>query len=104
MYKNLHNLIFINGTRKRDIISPFVIETCFKFILNLNTIKNSLKFKEKKKNDPNAYSDIYPNQLKYWLKQGFNKQAALLKVKERQTTFSKTICIKKYGRVKKMDD
>lgn len=35
--------------------------------------------------------------LKYWTDQGFSPEEAEQKLSERQTTFSKQICIKKYG-------
>jgi very-short-patch-repair endonuclease len=38
--------------------------------------------------------------LEYYLKRGFSKDEARDKLKERQTTFSKDICIKKYGEEK----
>jgi hypothetical protein len=51
--------------------------------------------------------DRLPNQVKYWIKKGFNEGEAKLKVKERQTCFTKEICIQKYGEVeglKKWED
>lgn len=39
-----------------------------------------------------------PTKIEYWLSKGFNEEEAKQKVKERQTTFSKEICIKKYGK------
>ena len=35
----------------------------------------------------------------YWLDKGFTKEEAKQKVKNRQTTFSKEICIQKYGEI-----
>lgn len=37
------------------------------------------------------------NQKEYWMKKGFTKEEAKKKVSERQTTFSKNVCIEKYG-------
>lgn len=37
------------------------------------------------------------NTKHYWLEQGYSEKEAIKKVKERQTTFTKEICIKKYG-------
>jgi hypothetical protein len=37
--------------------------------------------------------------LLYWLKQGYSEDEAIEKLSERQTTFSKKICIEKYGEI-----
>lgn len=37
------------------------------------------------------------NQKEYWIKKGYTEEEAIKKVSERQTTFSKEICIEKYG-------
>jgi len=39
-------------------------------------------------------------QLEYWVKKGFSEEGAKLKQIDRQTTFSKEICIEKHGEVK----
>jgi predicted CoA-binding protein len=38
-----------------------------------------------------------PTQIDYWLGKGYTKEQAKQKLKERQTTFSLDLCIKKYG-------
>ena len=38
-----------------------------------------------------------PNQKEYWMKRGYSRKEAIEKISERQTTFSKEICIEKYG-------
>jgi len=38
-----------------------------------------------------------PTTIHFWMAQGFSEEEAKQKVTERQTTFSKDICIKKYG-------
>jgi hypothetical protein len=38
-----------------------------------------------------------PTQAAFWTRQGFSEEEAAAKVSERQTTFSKEICIEKYG-------
>lgn len=40
-----------------------------------------------------------PTTKHYWIAQGFSEEEALLKVAERQTTFSKEKCIEKYGEI-----
>jgi G:T-mismatch repair DNA endonuclease (very short patch repair protein) len=42
-------------------------------------------------------TDQKPNQIGYWLKKGFSEEAAIMKVSERQTTFTLEKCIEKYG-------
>ncbi len=44
-------------------------------------------------------SDNLSNKKEYWMKKGYTENEAIQKVSERQTTFSKEICIKKYGEV-----
>lgn len=39
----------------------------------------------------------FTTQLEYYIDRGFNEEQSLLLLKERQRTFSKEICIKKYG-------
>jgi len=41
--------------------------------------------------------------LKYWLDLGFSEEQAKEKLSERQTTFSKEICIEKYGEVEGLE-
>ena len=40
---------------------------------------------------------LLPQNKEYWIKKGYSEKEAKQKVKERQTTFSKEICIEKYG-------
>lgn len=65
-------------------------------ISNLQKQKNK-KFIEDKKNNPEKYKGILPNQIKYWLDRGYSEDEAHEIIKERQTTFSLEICIDKYG-------
>lgn len=39
----------------------------------------------------------FDTRIEYWLKRGYSKEDAKQKIKDRQTTFSKKICIQKYG-------
>lgn len=43
--------------------------------------------------------DKNSTRIEYWLKKGFSELDSKIKIKERQTTFSKEICIEKYGQV-----
>lgn len=44
-------------------------------------------------------TDIRSTQLGYWLKKGYDEETAKLKLHNRQHTFSKSLCIEKYGEV-----
>jgi len=59
--------------------------------------KSLLTKEEKKKQNPEIYSDVTETQLKYWLKKGYNLEDARQKLKERQTTNTLENYIKKYG-------
>lgn len=63
-------------------------------------IKNSLKYKEKRKNNPQKYIGVNTNQKEYWIKKGYTEEEAIKKVSERQSTFTLEKCIKKYGTIK----
>jgi len=41
---------------------------------------------------------LIPTQLDYWIKKGYSKEDAILKVGERQSTFSKNKCIAQFGK------
>lgn len=43
---------------------------------------------------------ISPNQKQYWIDRGFDEEESIKKVRERQTTFSREICIEKHGEEK----
>ena len=60
---------------------------------------NSNKFKQKRKLNPEQYKDVSPNQIRYWLKQGYSEDESIKKVKERQSTFTLEKCIQKYGEI-----
>jgi len=63
-------------------------------------IKNNNKFIIKYKTDKefkNNFDSKRTNSIEYWLKKGYSKDEAKIKISERQKTFSKDICIKKYG-------
>lgn len=62
---------------------------------NPNLSDNDLKENYKKAEE--SRKRTRPNEIQSWLNKGFSEDAAKIKVKERQTTFSLEICIEKYG-------
>jgi hypothetical protein len=60
-------------------------------------LEQNNKYVKKRKNNPDKYNAVSETQLKYWLNKGFSEEEGKIKLKERQRTFSKDICIKKYG-------
>lgn len=55
------------------------------------------KTSKKRKENKEFYKDTYTTNIEYWLKKGYSYEEAGEMLKERQTTFSKEICIEKYG-------
>jgi len=58
---------------------------------------NSKSLSELKKNNPEKYNKVSPKRIEYWLEKGFSIEDGKEKISESQKTFSKEICIKKYG-------
>jgi len=52
---------------------------------------------EKFKSNPKKYASKYTTKIEYWLNKGFGEEESKNKLIDRQTTFSKDICIEKYG-------
>lgn len=76
---------------------------------NINEIKefiekkqkiNSSILRDKKKNNPELYYDSTTSRIEYWVKKGYSIEESRQKVSERQKTFSKDLCIKKFGYIK----
>jgi hypothetical protein len=67
------------------------------FIEKYGEEKGTLKWSERKLNDGKYNSR---RSIHYWIKRGFSQEEAKVKVSESQITFSKEICIKKYGKEK----
>lgn len=67
-----------------------------KKIMNNNRIKAS----KTRQNNKEKYIGTVPTQLEYWIKKGFDEETAKQKLKERQATFTREKCIKKYGEKK----
>lgn len=59
--------------------------------------EQAYKFQKKKLNNPELYDDIHDNQVNYWIKRGYSIDEAIKNISVRQSTFSKNICINKYG-------
>ena len=53
---------------------------------------------KKFKKYPKKYASKYPTKIEYYLAKGFTLEESKEKLTERQTTFSKEICIEKYGK------
>ena len=58
---------------------------------------NSLALSDKKLKNPEKYYNKCPKRVEYWMDKGFSVDESKLKVSESQKTFSKNICIEKYG-------
>jgi len=59
--------------------------------------KNSNKGVELRKKFPERYTATTETQIGYWLKKGFSQEESLLKLNQRQSTFTLDKCIEKYG-------
>lgn len=62
----------------------------------MNKISETQRIRSKKSAEKMT-DDRQPAQLKYWIKKGLTEKQAKEKLHERQCTFSKEKCIKKYG-------
>jgi hypothetical protein len=58
---------------------------------------NSNKLRIKKQRYPELYFSSTTTRIEYWLSKGYSEDEAKIKLSNRQTTFSKQICIEKYG-------
>lgn len=89
-FKTQKNYWTVRGYSEKDSI-----EMVSKLQKNLSS-----KLQKKRKESPEKYKNILPNQIGYWTKQGFTNEEAINLVKERQNTFSLDTCINKYGESK----
>jgi hypothetical protein len=60
--------------------------------------KNSKKLSENKKKYPEKYYDKTPKRIEYWIKKGYSEDEAKKIISNSQKTFSKEICVKKFGK------
>jgi len=58
---------------------------------------NSKLLMIKKKENPELYKGINSNQIEYWIKKGYTIKESKKLVKERQSTFTLSKCIERYG-------
>lgn len=58
---------------------------------------NSKIISDKKKKNPELYFSSSTCNIEYWLSKGYSLEDAKIKLSNRQKTFSKDICIQKYG-------
>lgn len=59
----------------------------------------SVSHKNRKEN-PDKYLHTYNTKVEYYLERGLSEEESIEALKDRQTTFSKEICIEKYGKEK----
>ena len=55
------------------------------------------KTSKKKKDNPEKYAHTYTTKIEYYLNKGYDEETAKEMLSERQVTFSKEMCIEKYG-------
>jgi hypothetical protein len=68
-----------------------------------NQKNNSQILSRMKKETPELFYNKTTSRVEYWLNKGFSPQESKNKVSERQRTFSKKICIEKYGEKKGLE-
>ena len=61
--------------------------------------KNSQELGKLKKLNPEKYKEKTTTNIEYWLSKGLTEDESKAKLKERQTTFSLSKCVEKYGEV-----
>ena len=66
------------------------------FIKN-SQIQKSKILANKKKKFPDKYINSTTTRIEYWMSKGYSEELSKLKLSERQRTFSKKICIEKFG-------
>lgn len=77
---------------KRGYDEESAKENVKRVLTNLHT-----KTKKHRNDNPELFKDVYPIQIEFWKKKGLNEEEAKEKIRKRQSTFSKEICIEKYG-------
>ena len=68
--------------------------------IRISQTKKSKILLDNKAKSPERYVNSTTSRIEYWLSKGFNEEDAKIKLSERQTTFSRKICIEKYGNKK----
>lgn len=77
-----------------DEVSNFILE---------KQKKNSKILSENKKNNPEKYYDKSVKRIEYWLKKGFSEDESKSIISNSQKTFSKEICVSKFGEEKGLE-
>lgn len=65
--------------------------------------ENSKKLAIKKNNYPELYYDKSPKRVEYWMKKGYTMNESKKIISDQQKTFSKEICLKKFGEIKGLE-
>lgn len=65
--------------------------------------KRKKKALKKSKEAVKGLNDYLPTQINYWIKKGYSVEESRKLVTKRQTTFSREICIEKYGEEKGLE-
>ena len=108
-YRNtINNILELNKKYTREK-SP----NCFEFYLKRGYCKNVAKIManrvvlnmqktshKNRKESPDDYLESYNTKIEYYINNGYSEEEAHVKLVKRQTTFSKKICIEKYGKEK----
>lgn len=110
--KNHHTLSYDDFENKEDALLFFksrsqycpefwlkrgyTYNDAIKHVSELQT-KCAQKFIEIYKKDPQKYKHLFNTTKEYWIAKGYTEDEAKQLQSERQRTFSKDICIKKYG-------
>lgn len=59
--------------------------------------ENSKILSDKKLRNPELFYDKTPKRIEYWMKKGFSEKESIEIISKSQKTFSKNLCIEKYG-------
>jgi len=95
--ENNPNHVSNTTEQERKERSPSCIEFYEKRYPDLTDIERKVMLSEHTKDK--VKDRILPSNIEYWLERGYNEEESKKLVTERQTTFSKDICIEKYGEV-----
>jgi very-short-patch-repair endonuclease len=97
MFKGENNPMHSSNTTEqfRKEQSPYSVEFYKKRFPDMN----DQEIKDKITELANSFTEerLLPSNKEYWMKKGYSEEEAIEKVTDRQTTFSKEICIEKYG-------
>lgn len=91
--------------KKLELHNKTNSQYCIEYWLNKGFTKEESKkriseIQRKNGTKSRINGSLIPTQLEYWLSKGYTNKQAKEILSQRQTTFSKEICIKKYGKEK----